>query len=102
MRLIAIRRVKERDPSEYEEALDGTITGSSDFEAFKQSFVNRMFHPSEFMKTLKHHYTASYNGRRNHSGTMWEGRFRHRETKRASSDMSAVAAYMEGSVGPWK
>lgn len=89
-----------------EETSDGTITGSSDFEAFKQSFVNRMFHPSEFMKTLKHHYTASYNGRRNHSGTMWEGRFRHRETKRASSDMSAVAAYIdcnpcEGGICKW-
>ena len=72
------------------ESSDGTIAGSCDFEAFKQSFVDRMFHPSEFMKTLKHHYTSSYNGRRNHSGTMWDGRFRCRESKRASAEMSAA------------
>ena len=88
------------------ESSDGTIVGSCDFEAFKQSFVDRMFHPSEFMKTLKHHYTSSYNGRRNHSGTMWEGRFHHRESKRASVEMSAVAAYIdcnpcEGGICKW-
>ena len=88
------------------ESSDGTIAGSCDFEAFKQSFVDRMFHPSEFMKTLKHHYTSSYNGRRNHSGTMWEGRFRHRESRRASVEMSAVAAYIdcnpcEGGICKW-
>ena len=88
------------------ESSDGTIAGSCDFEAFKQSFVDRMFHPSEFMKTLKHHYTSSYNGRRNHSGTMWEGRFHHRESKRASVEMSAVAAYIdcnpcEGGICKW-
>ena len=88
------------------ESSDGTIAGSCDFEAFKQSFVDRMFHPSEFMKTLKHHYTTSYNGRRNHSGTMWEGRFHHRESKRASVEMSAVAAYIdcnpcEGGICKW-
>lgn len=88
------------------ESSDGAIAGSCDFEAFKQSFVDRMFHPSEFMKTLKHHYTSSYNGRRNHSGTMWEGRFHHRESKRASVEMSAVAAYIdcnpcEGGICKW-
>ena len=88
------------------ESSDGTVAGSSDFEAFKQSFVDRMFHPSEFMKTLKHHYTSSYNGRRNHSGTMWEGRFHHCESKRASGEMSAVAAYIdcnpcEGGICKW-
>ena len=88
------------------ESSDGTIAGSCDFEAFKQFFVDRMFHPSEFMKTLKHHYTSSYNGRRNHSGTMWEGRFHHRESKRASVEMSAVAAYIdcnpcEGGICKW-
>ena len=88
------------------ESSDGTIAGSCDFEAFKRSFVDRMFHPSEFMKTLKHHYTSSYNGRRNHSGTMWEGRFHHRESKREGKEMSAVAAYIdcnpcEGGICKW-
>ena len=88
------------------EASDGTIAGSHDFIEFKQSFLSRMFHPSEFMKTLKHHYTSSYNGRRNHVGTMWEGRFHHRESKRTSADMSAVAAYVdcnpcEGGICKW-
>lgn len=85
---------------------NGMIVGSSDFVAFKQSFVDRMFNPSEFMKTLKHHYTSSYNGRRNHSGTMWEGRFHHRESRCESKEMSAVVAYIdcnpcEGGVCKW-
>lgn len=85
---------------------DGTLAGSHDFVAFKLSFVKRMFSPSEFMKTLKHHYTASYNGRRNHCGTMWEGRFHHRESKPTSKDMSGVAAYIdcnpcEGGICKW-
>ena len=85
---------------------ENVSVGCSDFDRFKLSFVNRMFHPSEFMKTLKHHYTASYNGRRNHAGTMWEGRFHHRESKPTSIDMSRVAAYIdcnpcEGGICKW-
>ena len=84
----------------------GAVDGCSEFGMFKLSFVRRMFYPSEFMKTLKHHYTASYNGRRNHVGTMWEGRFHHRESKPTSKDMSAVAAYIdanpcEGGICKW-
>ena len=88
------------------ESSDGTTAGSCDFAAFKQTFVSRMFHPSEFMKTLKHHYTSSYNGRHNHNGTMWEGRFHHRESNPTTEAMSAVAAYIdcnpcEGGICKW-
>ena len=34
-----------------------------------------MFRPSEFMKTLKQNMTMSFNARRDHAGTIWEGRF---------------------------
>lgn len=96
-RLYRGTRLKEvlREWKTLKESSDGTVAGSSDFEAFKQSFIDRMFHPSEFMKTLKHHYTSSYNGRRDHTGTMWEGRFHHRESKRELKEMSAVSAYID-------
>ena len=77
------------------ESSDGTIAGSCDFEAFKQSFVDRMFHPSEFMKTLKQTATMSYNGRRVHTGTIWESRFR---AKTCEPDEKAELMNMAGYI----
>ena len=45
---------------------------------YRASFLRRMWNASEFMKTLKQHYTMSFNGRRGHHGTMWESRYRVR------------------------
>ena len=42
------------------------------------SFVRRMWNSSEFMRTFKQHFTMSFNGRREHSGTMFEGRYHER------------------------
>src|SRR5574344_752890 len=50
----------------------------SRFEAYKASFVRRMWNSSEFMRTFKQHFTMSFNGRREHSGTMFEGRYHER------------------------
>ena len=52
--------------------------GSSAFRRYRESFLRRMWSASEFMKTLKQHYTMSFNGRRGHHGTMWESRYRVR------------------------
>lgn len=46
---------------------------------FRRRFLSRMGNVSELMKTLKQNSTMSYNGRRVHTGTMWESRFRVRE-----------------------
>jgi len=51
---------------------------SPEFRRYRRSFLRRMWNAGEFMKTLKQHYTMSYNGRRNHHGTMWESRYRVR------------------------
>ena len=79
---------------------------ASDFDELKLSYQRRMFHPSEFMKTLKQHYTMSFNGRHRHTGTLWESRFNCRETRPVPADMSAVAAYIdcnpvEGGICSW-
>ena len=51
---------------------------SPSFRRYRASFLRRMWNASEFMKTLKQHYTMSFNGRRGHYGTMWESRYRVR------------------------
>ena len=38
--------------------------GSRAFREYRDSFLRRMWSASEFMKTLKQHYTMSFNGRR--------------------------------------
>ena len=45
-------------------------------ERFRKRHLRRMWSASEFMKTLKQGVTLSFNGRRVHSGTIWESRFR--------------------------
>jgi len=52
--------------------------GPSSVARLKAGYCRRMCNASEFMKTLKQHCTMSFNGRRDHSGTMWESRFRVR------------------------
>ena len=69
--------------------------GESDFDKFKRSFLVRMFSVSEMMKTLKEHYTLSYNARHEHVGTLWECRFHSRTSKPLSPDMSSVLAYID-------
>ena len=51
---------------------------SAAFRDYRASFLRRMWNASEFMKTLKQRYTMSFNGRRDHHGTMWESRYRVR------------------------
>lgn len=55
------------------------INSESAMEEFRKQYLRRMWDASEFMKTLKQHFTMSYNGRHMHTGTMWESRFRVRE-----------------------
>lgn len=72
---------------------------TASFLRFRSTFTRRMWNASEFMKTLKQHFTMSYNGRRTHAGTMWEGRYHVRVHKPDSpGDVGAVmmsAAYID-------
>ena len=47
------------------------------------------------MKTLKQNMTMSFNARRDHAGTIWEGRFYDKRSDPTAKDMSAQAAYVD-------
>ena len=72
----------------------GPVAGT-DFGKLLAAYARRMFHPSEFMKTLKQNMTMSFNSRREHSGTIWEGRFYDKRSDPTVKDMSAQAAYVD-------
>ena len=76
---------------EWDERLKLGRTAS--FLRFRSTFTRRMWNASEFMKTLKQHFTMSYNGRRMHAGTMWEGRY-HVRVHRPDSLGEAGAVMM--------
>ena len=72
----------------------GPVAGT-DFVNLLAAYARRMFHPSEFMKTLKQNMTMSFNSRRDHAGTIWEGRFYDKVSNPTAKDMSAQAAYVD-------
>ena len=72
----------------------GPVAGT-DFRRLLAAYTRRMFHPSEFMKTLKQNMTMSFNSRRDHAGTIWEGRFYDKRSNPTTADMSAQAAYVD-------
>jgi len=72
----------------------------SRFGEFRKSFVRRMWNSSEFMRTFKQHFTMSFNGRRNHHGTMFEGRYHERNHKPEEPVMWRTSAYID--VNAWK
>ena len=72
----------------------GPVAGT-DFRRLLAAYTRRMFHPSEFMKTLKQSMTMSFNSRRDHAGTIWEGRFYDKQSNPTTADMSAQAAYVD-------
>jgi REP element-mobilizing transposase RayT len=69
---------------------------SPSFRRYRASFLRRMWNASEFMKTLKQRYTMSFNGRRDHHGTMWESRYRVRVKDPAECGMMlAESGYVD-------
>lgn len=67
----------------------------SRFSRYKAAFVKRMWNSVEFMKTYKQHFTMSFNGRREHFGTMFEGRYRDRNHQPEQSVMWKTSAYVD-------
>ncbi len=70
----------------------------SRFAAFKKRLLLRMCKSSEFMRTFKQHFTMSYNGRHDHSGTMWECRYVERHHKPENPTMWQTAAYIDANA----
>ena len=67
----------------------------SRFSQYKETFLRRMWNSAEFMKTYKQHFTMSYNWRREHIGTMWEGRYHERNHALEAEAMWKTAAYID-------
>ena len=72
----------------------------SRFEAYKSSFLRRMWNSAEFMRTFKQHFTMSFNGRREHRGTMFEGRYHERNHPAERAAMWRTSAYID--INAWK
>jgi len=72
----------------------------SRFEAYKSSFLRRMWNSAEFMRTFKQHFTMSFNGRREHSGTMFEGRYHERNHPAERPAMWRTSAYID--INAWE
>ena len=53
----------------------------SRFAECRSSFLRRMWNSSAFMRTFRQRFTMSFNGRRDHRGTMFEGRYHERNHK---------------------
>ena len=82
-------------------SFDGPAAGT-DFRKLLAAYARRMFHPSEFMKTLKQNMTMSFNSRRDHAGTIWEGRFYDKRSNPTVEEMSAQAAYVDCNPAEYK
>ena len=74
------------------------VLSDSRFAELKRKLLQRMWNSSEFMRTFKQHFTMSYNGRHEHSGTMWECRYVERHHKPRNPDMSRTAAYIDSNA----
>ena len=72
----------------------------SRFEAYKSSFLRRMWNSAEFMRTFKQHFTMSFNGRREHRGTMFEGRYHERNHPAERPTMWRTSAYID--INAWE
>ena len=67
----------------------------SRFVEYRNSFLRRMWNSSEFMRTYKQHFTMSFNGRHDHHGTMFEGRYHERNHKPEEAVMWRTSAYID-------
>ena len=59
-----------------------------------------MWSSAEFMRTFKQHFTMSFNGRREHSGTMFEGRYHERNHPAERPTMWRTSAYID--INAWE
>ena len=72
----------------------------SRFGEYRNSFVRRMWNSSAFMRTFKQHFTMSFNGRHDHHGTMFEGRYHERNHKPEPEVMWRISAHID--INAWE
>ena len=64
-------------------------------EAYKKSFLDRMWDVSAFMKLVKQRFTQWFNREHRRKGTLWEERFKSVLVEGAGEALSAMAAYID-------
>lgn len=64
-------------------------------EAYKQTFVDRMWNVSAFMKLVKQRFTQWFNRVHRRKGTLWEERFKSVLVEGAGEALAAMAAYID-------
>ncbi len=64
-------------------------------DAIKARYTCRMYHLSEFVKTLKQRFTMSYNRRHERQGTLWESRFKSVLFEGSRRSLWTLAAYID-------
>ena len=93
------RRLKDEETDQLKRARP-TNKFVSRFREYRTSFLRRMWNSSEFMRTFKQHFTMSFNGRRDHHGTMFEGRYHERNHKPEPEVMWKTSAYID--INAWE
>ena len=71
----------------------------SRFAEYRNRLLRRMWNSSEFMRTFKQHFTMSFNSRRDHHGTMFEGRYHERYHRPDRQVMWKTSAYID--INAW-
>ncbi len=64
-------------------------------EAYKQTYLDRMWDVSSFMKLVKQRFSQWFNRMHKRKGTLWEERFRSVLVEGASEALWAMAAYID-------
>ena len=67
----------------------------ADAEAYKQTYLNRMWDVSAFMKVVKQRFSQWFNRVRKRKGTLWEERFKSVLVEGAGEALWAMAAYID-------
>ena len=93
------RRLKDEETEQLKRARP-TKKYVSRFAEYRSAFLRRMWNSSEFMRTFKQHFTMSFNGRRDHRGTMFEGRYHERNHKPEPEVMWKTSAYID--INAWE
>ena len=76
-------------------AMHRAAGGTAGEAAYLETFYQRMWDVSMFMKAVKQRFTQWYNGRMDRKGTLWEERFKSVVVEGTGPALGAMAAYID-------
>jgi hypothetical protein len=87
-------------PTKYQQASIAQLSltlaeGGKDAEAVRRQLMARMTDVSEFMKTLKQHFSVWYNRSHGRYGTLWAERFKSVLVEGKGNPLQTMAAYID-------